>query len=175
VSKLFLLAGLVTLPACPLLDLQVDVPEVCVTYRGIQVDAVPEGQMMVEQSFTLDDLGPLAQLAEQDGSDVRFLRAEVRATSGLADFGFVHQATLTVASGDPSSTLPSVDVFDCEDCATSDATLDVEATSPIDSRAYVQSGSLVVTIALAGQAPTEPWTMDVDICMSGSAEYQVAP
>ena len=149
IKSLLLAAGLATLlPACPLLDMQVDVAETCVTYKDVHVDASPAGEMMVEKMFTIDDLQQAKQLAEQ-GATVQFVRAQIRATSGITGFDFVHQAKLTVASADAASTLPAVEVYDCEDCATSSATLDVEASSQVDPNPYLASGSLLVTIELS--------------------------
>jgi hypothetical protein len=175
IKSLLLAAVFATLlPACPLLDVQVDVPEVCVTYHDVHVDGMPAGETMIEKMFTVDHLDQAKQLADQ-GATVQFVRAEIRATSGITGFDFVHQAKLTIASADETSTLPAVEVYDCEDCATSGATLDVQATSQVDPNPYLASGSLLVTIDLAGQAPADAWTMDVDICMSGTIDKKFSP
>jgi hypothetical protein len=173
-SYLFAVAGLTLLPACPLLDLQAEVAETCVTYPGIHVDAAPAATVSLEQSFTLDHLDSLQGLADQ-GFSIGFVRAQVRATSGISDLGFVARANIAIASGDPSSTLPTLEVFDCEACGAGGPTLDLDAATIADAAPYVATGSLVVTVDFTGQLPTTAWTMDVDVCTSGSASYTIDP
>ena len=173
-SYLPLVAGLVVLPACPLLDIETQVAETCATYHGVQVPAVTGAQPSLSQEFTLSDLSSIGELAKLNGT-LAFTRAEVRATGGISDFSFVHDASLTIASADPSSTLPSIVVFACSDCGTDTATLDVATNAQLDAKAYVASGSLAVTVDLVGQAPEVAWTMDVDVCMTGDVSYTYAP
>jgi len=171
-TYLSLVAGLALLPGCPLLDVQADVQDVCVTYPGLQIPAQPPATTAIERSFTVDQLDSFKDLADQ-GFTLAFSHGVARATSGVSDFTFVQHADLAIASGDPSSTLPTLEIFDCDGCASADGTLDVAAAGSADATAYVASGSLVVTIDLAGTAPTVDWTMDVDVCMTGAGSYQV--
>jgi hypothetical protein len=173
--RLFLLAGLAALvPGCPLLAVQAEVQEVCLTYRGVTIPGVPIGQTSVDQSFDFNDLQGAKALADADATLI-FTRAEIRATSGVTNFRFVQQAALSIASADPRSTLPTLGIFSCRDCANDTPTLDVTnpATAPVQD--YIKSGSLVVTVDLAGTPPTADWTADVDVCMSGTISYQVNP
>jgi hypothetical protein len=171
----YLLLGLVVLPACPLLDVQAEVQEVCLTYRGVTIPGVPAGAGgTIDQSFNFDDLQGAKALADAN-AHLTFTRAEVRATSGVTDLSFVKHADLSIASGDPNSTLPTLSIFDCDDCSTSASALDTDnaTTSPVED--YIKSGSLVVTIALTGAPPANDWSVDVDICMTGNVSYQVGP
>jgi hypothetical protein len=172
--RLSLLAALFVLPACPLLEVNAQVEQVCLTYRGVTIPGVPVGQTSIEQSFTLDQLQGAKDLADAD-AQLTFTHAEVRAVSGVSGFSFVQKAELSIASGDPSSTLPTVSVFDCEGCGTSAPALDVDnaATAPVQD--YIKTGSLIVTIALEGTPPENDWIADVDVCMSGTISYNVAP
>lgn len=172
--RLFLLAGLVVLPACPLLEVQGEVQEVCLTYRGVTIPGIPVGQTSVSQSFTLDQLQGAKELADADAT-LTFTHAEVRATAGVSDFSFVQKAELSIASGDPDSTLPTLSIFDCEGCATTSTTLDVDNPSTTEVQDYIKTGSVVVTIDLQGNAPATDWTADVDVCMTGTISYTVAP
>jgi hypothetical protein len=172
--RLFMVASLLVLPACPLLDVQAQVEEVCLTYRGVTIPGVPVGQTSIDQSFTLDQLQGAKDLADAD-AQLTFTHAEVRAVSGVSGFSFVQKADLSIASGDPNSTLPTVSVFDCEGCGTSAATLDVDNAATVPVQDYIKTGSLVVTIALEGTPPANDWIADVDVCMSGNISYKVAP
>ena len=173
-KSLALVAALTVLPACPLLDIETQVADTCATYHDVAVPAVTDVQPMISQDFTIDQLQSITQLANLDGT-LTFTHAEARITGGISDFSFVQSASLTIASGDPSSTLPSIVVFACSDCGTPTPTLDVATNAQIDAKAYVSSGSLAVTVDLAGQAPSVAWTMDVDVCMSGDVSYSYTP
>jgi len=172
--RLYLLASLLVLPACPLLDVNAQVQEVCMTYKGVMIPGVPTGQTSIDQSFTLDQLQGAKDLADAD-AELTFTHAEIRAVSGVSDFSFVQKADVSIASGDPNSTLPTLSVFDCEGCGTSSPALDVDNAATVPVQDYVKTGSLVVTIALQGTPPANDWVADVDVCMSGSISYKVAP
>ena len=167
-------AGLALLPGCPLLEVEARVDETCATYHDIQVDGVPDGLPPPSQTFTFDDLHSINALASLDAV-LTFARAEVRATSGISDFSFVRTADVEIASGDPSSTLPSLVVFRCEECATAESSLDLSPTVAADAKPYIDSGSLVVTVDFTGQAPPVAWSMEVDVCMGGTVSYAYSP
>ena len=176
--RLYLLASLLALPACPLLDVTAQVQEVCMTYSGVTIPGVPVGQTSIEQSFTLDQLqgaSAFARSAANADAQLTFTHAEIRAVSGVSGFSFVQKAELSIASGDPNSTLPTLSVFDCEGCGTSSPALDVDNATTVPVQDYIKTGSLVVTIALQGTPPENDWVADVDVCMSGNISYKVAP
>lgn len=169
----FLLVGLVTLvPACPLLNVQADVQEVCLTYRGVTIAGIPVGGS-ISQSFDFDDLQGAKALADAD-AQLTFTHAEVRATSGVPNFSFVQHAELSIASGDASSTLPTLSIFNCDACGNDTATLDVANATSSQVQDYIKTGSLVVTIDFTGTPPATDWTADVDICMTGTVNYTVS-
>ena len=171
--KLAPLALLLVLPACPLLDVEVEVGEVCMTYHDVRVDATNLGA--TSESFVIDDLSGLDDLLELD-TRLELTRAEFRATSGVASLAFINRAQVTIASGDPESTLPTLDVVDCDgDCLANGTTLSVPAGAQQDATEYLRTGSLVVELDVAGELPQQEWTMDVDVCMSGRVGYTVEP
>ena len=170
----FLLVGLVTLvPACPLLSVQAEVQEVCLTYTGVTIPGVPAGGN-ISQSFDFKDLQGAKALADAN-AQLTFTHAEVRATSGVSSFSFVQQAELSIASGDANSTLPTLSIFKCDGCGNATTTLDVTNATSSPAQDYMKTGSLVVTIDLTGTPPATDWTADVDICMSGTVDYTVNP
>jgi hypothetical protein len=173
--------ALALLPACPLLDFQADVQSACVTYSDVAVEAMPPVMGTIEKSFTVNDLDSFKQLAD-DGFTMEFASGDVQAGSGISSFGFVQAAQVDVASGDASSTLPTLE-FDCTNCGSGDATeLDFApvnggsgsvSAATIDAKPYFDSGSLVITVGLTGMPPSVAWSMNVDVCVTGSASYQV--
>jgi hypothetical protein len=171
------LLGLVLLPACPLLDLQADVQSACVHYSDVAVDPMPQVTATIEKSFTVTDLDSLKQLAD-DGFKLSFASGDVASATGISSFGFVKSADVAVASGDPNSTLPTLE-FSCTDCGGDATELDFapvtagSATTTVDAKPYFDSGSLIVSVDLTGMPPSIAWSMDVDVCVTGTASYQV--
>lgn len=168
------LVALVPLAGCPLLEIEADVPEICLTYPNLRVDA-PAAAGALHQQFTFADLSAVQDLASHDAS-VRFVRAQLRLTSGPTDLSFLQAARLVVASGDPATTLPPLTMYDCAgDCAPAGDIIDIPAASDGDAIDYLRSGSIVVDLELAGAIPAGTWTMDVDVCMAAHAGYAVQP
>jgi hypothetical protein len=173
-SGLALGLGLLPLAGCPLLDLQVDVPEVCLSYPNLVVQSTP-GATGINQSFSFNDLSAVHDLASHDAS-LHFVRARVRARSGIAGFAFVEAARLVVASGDPGTALPPLTMYDCDgDCVPDGDRLDIPAAVGADAIAYLRADAIVIDLALRGTIPAASWTMDVDVCMSARASVTLAP
>jgi hypothetical protein len=172
-------AAVALLAGCPLAELDVDVPQTCVTDTGVQV---PGGlPMFPAQSFTFDQLGELGSLASQ-GFALTLVSGQVQATSGITYLGFVEQATMSLAmgsgsgsgSGQGSAALPMIDAFDCGPCAATGPTLSLTPSSDMDLAPYVASGSVVVGVDLVGQLPSVAWSLDVEVCVAVSGSKQVA-
>jgi hypothetical protein len=166
--------GLLALSGCPLLDVRADVPEVCLTYPNLAVTTTA-GLHSLHQSFAFDDLSAVHDLANRD-ANLKFVRAEVRATSGIDSFAFVDAVHVVVASGDPGTTLPPLTMYDCDgDCVPTGNTLDVPAAVGNNAIAYLRANSLVIDVDFQGVIPASTWTMDVDVCMAAQAGYTVSP
>lgn len=168
--RLYLFA-LPLLAGCPLLEVEATIEEVCVTYRDVQIDGVTGDR--VQHSFTADELGELQSLVEQD-AEMSFTRVAIRAHDGA--FAAVTAARVSVASGDPESTLPTLSIVECDgDCLPEGNTLAIPAGTQQSAVPYVASGSLVIDMDLQGQLPAEAWAADVDVCMTGRFRYAVEP
>jgi hypothetical protein len=166
-----LLAGLATLPGCPLADVSADVPDVCLTYPNLQIQT--PAVKSATQSFVFDDLSKVHDLVKQDAS-LQFIRAELRVTSGLEDLDFV-QAVHVVVS-DPGTELPPLTIYNCDgDCVPDGNTLELPAGLAQNAIDYLRSNSVQVDLSFVGEIPAASWTMDVDVCMKGSASYTVSP
>jgi hypothetical protein len=174
-SAVVLGLGLFVLPGCPLLDVEIDAEEICLTYPNFQVPALPGGQTSLSQSFVFDDLSAIKEIAELDSS-LEFVRAEIRATSGIAGFDFVHAVRIVVSSGDPESELPPMTMYDCDgDCAPEVNRLEIPAAAGADAIAYLRSDSIKIDLSFEGEVPMVAWTMDLDVCMKARARYTVSP
>jgi hypothetical protein len=173
-SALLFGVGLGMLPGCPLLDVQVDAPEVCLTYPNLQIPAVT-GVSALQKTFVFDDLSSIKDIAKLDGN-LQFIRADIRATSGIDSFAFVEAAHLVVSSGDPASTLPPLTIYNCDgDCAPDGNQLELPAAAANNALAYLRESSIVIDLDFQGQVPEIAWTMDVDVCMKAQAGYTFSP
>ncbi|TMQ21487.1 MAG: hypothetical protein E6J91_02595 [Deltaproteobacteria bacterium] len=169
-SAILLLA---TLPGCPLVDVEAEVPEVCLTYPNLQVQSPAVGSL--SQSFVFDDLSAVHDVAKQDAS-LSFVRAEVRVTSGIENLAFIDAVHVVVSSTDPATPLPPLTVYDCSgNCAPDGNALEVPAALVHNAIDYLRAGSLKIDLEFDGQIPAASWTMDIDVCMKGSAGYTVSP
>jgi hypothetical protein len=170
-SAVVLGLGLLTLPGCPLVDAEVDAQEVCLTYPNFQVPAVAGGDRSLQQSFVFDDLSSVKDLTKLD-ANVQFVRAEVRATSGIQDFNFIHSAKLVVSSGDPDSELLPMTMYNCDgDCVPDGDHLEIPAALGNDAIEYLRSNSIKIDVELKGNVPSIAWTMDIDVCLKARASY----
>ncbi len=178
-SKLVSIASpvcmLALLPGCPLLEVEVEVPSACMTYANVEVAGAADDQATaVSESLVIDDLSAFAPLTGPD-SDVRFIRAAVRAIRGVDDVGFVAGATLVLASGDPESELPAL-VYACDgDCPSSSTELEIPVTPGDSALAYLRSQSLLLELELRGQMPADAWALDVEVCLSATTSYSFEP
>lgn len=165
-------AALVTLAGCPkLFEVEVELGEVCLTRRGVEVPGVPAGAPpTAADDFTFDDLGAIHELMDKGGADLKFVRAELRSEIAL---DFMQSAHLSISSGDPNSTLDTLQVLNCEDCLADGSTLGIPAGVQSNAIEYLEGESIIVDMEVAGTMPSEDWKMDVDLCMAG--HFSVAP
>ena len=163
------------LGGCPLLEVEAEVPSVCVTYRDLAVEGLPGPALTTSfaTSFAIDDLSAFDRLTALD-AELEFVSATVTATRGLSDLAFVEAASVSIASGDPASELGRRTIYACEgDCPTRDTMLTIPVADQQDALAYVRSGSLLIDVELQGELPTQAWSMDVEVCMRGAAAYSL--
>jgi hypothetical protein len=167
-----LLTGLAMLPGCPLVDIEADVPEVCLTYPNLQVQS--PAQSSISESFVFDDLSAVHDVVKQDAT-LEFVRAELRVTSGLDNLAFVDAVKVVVASNDAGTKLPPLTMYDCDgDCAPDGKALKLTAGEARNAIAYLQSDSIKIDIEFRGEIPAASWTMDIDVCLKGSASHSVS-
>jgi hypothetical protein len=174
-SALALGIGLVMLPGCPLLEIEADVPEVCLSYPNLQIAGVP-AQSSIKQTFVFDDLSAVHDLTDKLDANLEFVRAEVRARDGIENFDFVRAVHVVVSSGDPDSTLPKLTMYDCDrDCAPEGKKLEIPAALAQDAIAYLKSDSIVIDLDFEGEVPESSWSMDIDVCMKAHAGFTFSP
>jgi len=174
-SVLLFGVGLLALPGCPLLDVQVDAEEVCLSYPNLEIPAAAGGMTSLDQSFSFDDLSAVHDIVKLD-ANLEFVRAEVTATSGITNFDFIHSVKIVVASGDPGTTLAPMTMYDCNgDCVPDGNKLEIPAAEGNDAIAYLRSSSIKIDLQFEGDVPAVKWTMDVNVCIKARAGYSYSP
>ncbi|HTR56223.1 MAG TPA: hypothetical protein VMJ10_36365 [Kofleriaceae bacterium] len=152
---------------------KVDVTDLCVPYNGVQIKSVAPGTTTLDHQFTYDKLGALQSLAASI-EDLTFVSIDGHAASGVPDLSFIQAAHVTVGTGNPNSSLPTVDAYDCDgDCVPDGSSLSVPAALQQSAIAYIESGSVLVDLELDGDLPTQDWTVDIDLCFRGEAGYSL--
>ena len=164
--------GLAMLPGCPLLEVEAEVPEVCLTYPNLAVQT-PE-LPSISQSFVFDDLSKVHDIVKQDAT-LEFVSAELRVTSGLDNLAFVHKVDIVVASGDPDTVLPQLTMYHCDgDCAPEGNAITLSAAAGHNAIEYLKEDSIMIDLTFVGEIPAASWTMDIDVCLKGKAGYTVS-
>jgi hypothetical protein len=150
---------------------QVQVTDLCIPYNNVTIHGVSPGTTEVDHEFTYDKLAAIESLA-MDIKNLQFVSLSATPIAGVTTLSFIDAADVTVASGDPSSPLPTIDVYNCDgNCVPNGNTLDVPATLSTSALAYVETGSIVVDLYVDGQLPTNDWMIDLNACFSGELDY----
>jgi hypothetical protein len=157
--------------ACTVAKAEVDVQNMCLTYDDLMITGVAGGSNELDHTFKYSKLGLIQAFASRV-TNLQFVSVTAQATSGITSLDFVQAAHVSVASGDPTSPLPTVDVYDCDgDCVPDGNSLNVPATFEASAIAYVETGSIVANLVIDGAIPPQDWTMDIDFCFSGQLSY----
>ncbi len=102
-----------------LIDLDVEVPRVCVQFTGLKIDGAPTS--MITASFVDSDLGAFNGMVSLD-AQIDALQVQVTAVTGVTDLSFLEHVTLSLGAADSTSTLPVVQLLDCADSACASST-----------------------------------------------------
>ena len=158
--------------ACTFVEVDADIQALCATRHDVAVEAVPAraaayiDEVEVESEVDLAEL----DLFDDANADLRFDTIRFRPTSGVEDMTFIESAHVTVSSGDPASTLPTLTVIDCDgDCPHEGVDLLIPADSDANAADYATGAPLVVGAIVGGELPDVAWTMDIEVCARGTA------
>jgi len=158
---------------CTFVEVDADIQSLCSTRHDLDVRGAPPGLRIVGEVDLATDVelesSELEALRDLD-ADVRFAHVRLRPTSGVANLDFIQRARVTLASGDPDSILPTVTVVDCAgDCPRDGIDLLFPSDADANALDYASSGTLVIGTTIGGELPTVDWTMDIEICTTGTA------
>lgn len=156
---------LACLTGCPLLDVQAQVDQLCVTQSAITIPGAPvayEGELT--QDFSFDNIDVLNKLSSVSG-DVTFASATMVPSGGASDLSFIHSAHLTIAA----DAQPAIDAFDCDgDCFDASDELNLNAMAKQNVLDYLKAKTLTGAVTMKGTLPTADWSVDITVCMTGN-------
>ena len=145
------------------LSIEAEIEESCISRRDVQIEGAPTNR--VSLGFLVEDLSELHRLAEYDPA-LEFVRADVRPTSGVPDLAFVDAATVAIEG---------VPVYACAgNCPTGDG-IAMLATAKHSATPYLTADALALQLTVSGQLPATTWSVDLDVCVKGSASYRLSP
>ncbi len=168
------LVSLSLLSGCPLIQVELDLPEVCLTMDAIDVDgSTGTGAMSIERNIDITERVRNIQnaLAEQGVTNqlelVSFAAHIVPSAHAPSDFRFVDQLSVTLpASGQQLG----VTLVDCTDCGSDDSSVWLDLPR-IDMRPYAERETISIDVALMGNMPAHSWQMSADLCFSAQLGY----
>ena len=151
---------------------QADLQDIEVTQRGIQVTGVPAAQpgpVSTTHSFTFssDRMG----WAKKINADVEIHQVKITA-AGLPDMGFLQLARV-LASAPTSSQVVELMNYVRNPLDPASPTVEASAPNPVDITELWQADQTVIELQIAGTLPTQDWSLDVTLNLSGRIAYSM--
>lgn len=146
------------------LQIEAEIEESCITRKDVQIEGVDT--TTVSRGFLVDDLSDVKRLLEYN-AELDFARVEVRPTGGVTRLDFVELAFVAI-EGSP--------VYGCSgDCPSADGSIALPSAVTTSATQYFASDSLAIQLTVTGTLPKAAWTVDIDVCVRGTASYSVTP
>ena len=174
-SQLFcsLLVLVALLGACTP-SFEADVREVEVTQRGVKVPASPAtmagGDVSVSGTFRLSSSD--ASWAKLMNTGVQVHRVTIAPSSSLTDLNFIKFALVNVSAGSSSEGPTRILDYDSDIAPPTGSAIDLAMATPIDITTAWTADDTVIDFELAGQLPTQDWTFDLTLKLSGKIAYE---
>jgi hypothetical protein len=164
-STLLAVALLLPLGGCPLLQVEAEVPEVCVS----RTDVTVPGSLGQLQTKVRVDLSEIDGLSEIQGSDeLHFISFSAHPQDSGLEFASIQSAKVTLRASEASG-LPDLQVFACSgNCITSEGSLTVKSSTDANIADYLGDAEVSVEIELHGSLPLRDFKVDVNACLSGA-------
>jgi hypothetical protein len=157
---LLALALLLPLGGCPLLQIEAEVPEVCISRTDVDVPG-SLGQIETHVTVKLADIEALDEI--KAGDELHFTSFSARPQGGGRELSGIQSAKVTLRGGGMS---PLV-IFDCDgDCAAADGSISLTLSAEDNIAAYLQADDAAVEIELHGTLPLRDFKVDVNACLS---------
>lgn len=162
---LLALALLLPLGGCPLLQVEAEVPEVCVSRTGVTVPG-SLGQVQTKVKVELADVGGLDEIRGSD--ELHFISFSAHPQGSSGELASIQSAKVTLIAG-AASGLPALQIFACSgDCLGADGSLTVKSSTDANIADYLGDPQVSVEVELQGSLPLRDFKVDVVACLSGA-------
>jgi hypothetical protein len=152
---------------------QADLQEIEITQRCVPVPGVPASaqgdSLSTTHSFTLSS-GRMGW-AKKINSDVQIHQVRI-AANGLPDMSFLELARVTAAAP-PAPGVVEIMSYVRDPLAPASPMIDVSAPAPVDITSLWQAEHTVIELQIAGTLPTQDWTLDLTLTLSGRIAYSM--
>jgi len=145
------------------LSIQAEIEETCISRRDVEIEGV--SVTSASHGFLVEDMSDVHRLLDYD-AELEFVRAEIRPTSGVTSLAFVDSAMVSVEG---------VPAYACDGNCPSNDGVEMLSTAKQSATQYLSADTLAVQLTVAGQLPSTAWTVDIDVCVRGSASYTLSP
>lgn len=163
-SALVVCALLLPLGGCPLLQIEADVPEVCVSRTDVEVPGAL-GQLQTTVKVKLSDIQGLDEL--KGGDELRFISFTAHPQDGGKEFANIQSAKVTLTASKASG-LPALEIFACSgDCTDSSGALSVKSSTDDNIADYLSDDEATAEVELHGSLPLRDFKVDINACLSG--------
>ncbi|HYR54622.1 MAG TPA: hypothetical protein VEM39_00765 [Myxococcaceae bacterium] len=150
---------------------QIEEPDLCKTVSVDFPASPPAGTSAQAVAVGLDlhsDLEPFNRSGTTSQLQLKYV--EFFAGTGIADFGFVDAAKITLQSTSGAScNLADLVSYQRDPSSTPQATLTFTGPAAVDLMPCLSAGSASLRTDFSGRLPTTPWSMAAKACFSGKA------
>lgn len=153
---------------------EANLPDVEITQRGLKVPAMPAtmsaGRVSTSGTFLVSSSD--TAWAKRMNSNVRVHRVTLVASGGQPSLDFIECARMTVSTlGHPEGAIEIMSYERVAD-ARSGSAIEVDIPLPNDITIPWTTDQTVIELQVAGQLPTQDWTVDVTLKLSGEITYK---
>jgi hypothetical protein len=169
-----LLLGAAAAAACA--QVEADVPEAQVTQKGVSFHGTGAwgarpGETAAMQSFALSSSN--LSWVKDLNSKIYITQIDLKAASGVEDLSFIRNAHVAMADAEKMwSAVPVVD-YERPDKQGPTSVLTAKSPYPVDVSQVWTADKVLVSVAIAGDLPHKPWSVDVVLYLSGKLSYKL--
>lgn len=157
-------ALLLPLGGCPLLQIEADVPEVCVSRTDVAVPGAL-GQLQTAVKVQLSSIQGLDELTEDD--ELRFISFSAHPQDGGQELAGIQSAKVILTASEASG-LPPIQIFSCAgDCTDASGALTVKSSTDANIADYLRDAEAAAELQLNGSLPLRDFKVDINACLSG--------
>jgi hypothetical protein len=155
-----------------MLKVEADVPDVEITQHDLLFTGVPQagslGDVALSKSFSQQH--QKLDLPSGLTTEVNALGVTMTAKTGIESFDFLQNLRLTMNDGvhDPVELIN----YQRDPNAPSTNVLEMPSANPVNTLDEWKTDSATFTVTVAGQLPSQDWTVDLSVDFSGKITYK---